>query len=124
VNGRLIPNVDKNPPKTPCLPNAISNDNPATEGGKTIGKSINIWITCLPGKFHLASRYASGVPISSEIVTLIRLVTMLRRSAVNAVSENAFVKKSLPNARRKSAINGKPSRITSNKPGRTNNQSV
>ncbi|MHC5804603.1 hypothetical protein ACYTX7_10380, partial [Streptococcus pyogenes] len=41
VNGSEIPIRFRYEPNKPLRPNAINNANPATEGGRTMGKSIN-----------------------------------------------------------------------------------
>src|SRR5258706_1350631 len=117
VNGKLMPKILSAEPNNPLRPNAINKASPATEGGSTIGKSMNNSIHDLNLKRQRANIYASGVPRMTVPAVVIVLVTKLRRRALNACSENALLKKSLLTERTNSANNGSANKANNIPPG-------
>src|SRR5512139_81793 len=93
VNGRLIPRALNSCPKIPLRPNAINNTNPATDGGRTIGRSIKSSIQDRNLNFQRASMYASVVPNRMVTAVVIVLVIRLNFNAFNAWSDNIYIKK-------------------------------
>jgi hypothetical protein len=68
-----------------ALPKAISNANPATDGGRTTGRSTSSSRAVLPRKAQRARMYARGIPVATANRVERLLVSRLRRRAERAV---------------------------------------
>jgi hypothetical protein len=83
VKGIVISMEDKKAPNNPLRPNAISRAMPATEGGKTVGRSMMVSIRRCNRKLRCDNSRATGVPKSSVIAVVDNDVKTLKFIACN-----------------------------------------
>ena len=81
VNGTEIPRTLNGADRSPRRPKTSSNASPATDGGRTMGRSTTVSIRPLPRNARRASTNASGRPSTSVITRLIEVVTRLSHRA-------------------------------------------
>lgn len=115
------PNME---PKIPRRPKAINNASPATEGGRTMGRSINNSTSAFDLIFQRASMYASGVPNRMVMSVVAVLENRLNFRAESACSEKALVKNSSLMERIKTAERGSKNNARIKKLGRIKSNSM
>ena len=87
VNGIAIPSASNGPPSRPRRPRTIRRASPATDGGRTIGRSITASSQPLPGNARRARIQASGRPKATVRTRLTSVVARLRTRASRTTRE-------------------------------------
>ena len=109
VNGTEMPRNSNGAASRPRRPNTRSSASPATDGGRTIGRSTTASTTPLPRNWRRASTTANGRPSVTVMTRLIAVVTRLSHRA----STTSGVASATPNdpvriARASSVATGRP----------------
>ena len=103
----LRPATDRLWPSIPRRPKAISRARPATAGGKTVGRSMNVSNARLSGKRRRAISRARGVPKRSVSSVAVADVHKLRKIARRAIGWAKWILISARSVRQMRASRGK-----------------